>query len=147
MEYHLAQINIARMVGINIDDPIMQEFADNLDKVNALAEQSKGFVWRLKDESNNASAFNPYQDEQIIINISVWKDISSLEAFTYKTFHSDFLRRRKEWFVKYGEAHYALFWIEKGSTPSVEEAVDRLSYLQKHGPTERAFSFGRPFEP
>lgn len=50
--YQLAQINVARMIGVNIVDPIMQEFMDNLDGVNQLAENSAGFIWRLKDESN-----------------------------------------------------------------------------------------------
>lgn len=139
--YQIAQINVARMIGVNIDDPIMKEFADNLDTVNELAEKSEGFVWRLKDESNNAAAFDPYEDEQIIINISVWEDVKSLENFTYKTFHTDFLRRRKEWFMKYGKAHYALWWIEEGKFPSVEECVERLDYLQKNDPSERAFNF------
>ena len=147
MSHQLAQINVAKMVGINIEDPVMKEFADSLDRVNALAEKSKGFVWRLKDETNNAASFNPYDDEQIIINVSVWEDLLSLEAFTYQTFHADFVRRRKEWFTKYAQAHYALWWIEKGSTPSVEEAVERLTYLQNHGPTKKAFSFSKRFEP
>lgn len=139
--HQLAQINVARMIGVNIDDPIMKEFVDNLDRVNELAESSSGFVWRLKDESNNASSFNPYNDEQIIINISVWEDVESLEQFTYKTFHTDFLKRRKEWFMKYGQAHFALWWIEKGQFPTIDQAVERLEYLQKNGPSEYAFSF------
>lgn len=139
--YQLAQINVARMNGVNIDDPIMQEFVDNLDKVNQLAENSVGFIWRLKDESNNASGFNPYNDEKVIINISAWKDIESLEEFTYRTFHTDFLKRRKEWFNTYGNAHFALWWIKKSEFPSVEESVERLEYLQINGPSERVFNF------
>ncbi|WP_299532677.1 DUF3291 domain-containing protein [Ulvibacterium sp.] len=141
MKYQLAQINVARMIGVNIEDPIMQEFVDNLDNVNELAENSAGFIWRLKDESNNASNFNPFNDEQVIINISVWKDIESLENFTYKTFHTDFLKRRKEWFHKYGKAYFALWWIEEGRYPSIEDAMERLEFLQLNGVTERAFNF------
>jgi len=143
--YQLAQINVARMIGVNIDDPIMKEFVDNLDKVNQLAESSEGFVWRLKDESNNAASFNPFNDEKIIINISVWENISSLEQFTYKTFHTDFLKRRKEWFNKYGKAHYALWWIEKGNFPSIDESISRLEHLQMNGPSQRAFDFKLKF--
>ncbi|GEM53112.1 hypothetical protein EB1_29020 [Empedobacter brevis NBRC 14943 = ATCC 43319] len=139
--YQLAQINIAKMIGINIDDPVMKEFVDNLEHVNQLAENSDGFIWRLKDETNNATEFNPYHDEQIIINISVWKDIESLENFTYRTFHTDFLKRRKEWFSKYGEAHYALWWIKNNEFPTIREAVERLDYLQKNKETDYAFSF------
>ncbi len=141
MEYQLAQINVARMIGVNIDDPIMKEFVDNLDKVNEVAENSEGFVWRLKDESNNAAGFNPYHDEQVIINLSLWEDVEPLKNYIYKTMHASFLKRKKEWFQKYGEAHYALWWIEKGSLPRVEQALARFKYLQKHGSTEKAFDF------
>ena len=141
MNYQIAQINVARMVGVNIDDPVMQEFVDNLDRVNALAEHSSGFIWRLKDESNNASSFNPFNDEQVIINISVWADVESLENFTYRTFHTDFLKRRKEWFKRYGTAHFALWWIEEGKYPTIEEAVERLGSLQQNGATSHAFTF------
>lgn len=143
--YQLAEINVAEMIGVNIDDPIMKEFVDNLDAVNQLAEESEGFVWRLKDESNNAASFNPYNNEQIIINISVWDTIETLEHFTYKTFHTDFLRRRKEWFAKYGKVSYALWWIPKDAFPTIEECVERLKYLEVHGPTANAFNFKTKF--
>ncbi|CAL2095056.1 DUF3291 domain-containing protein [Tenacibaculum sp. 190524A02b] len=143
--YQLAQINIGRIVGVNMEDPIMKEFVDNLDKVNELAEGSEGFVWRLKDESNNAASFNPYNDEQVIINISVWETVEALENFTYKTFHTDFLKRRKEWFQKYGKAHYAMWWIKEGEFPTVEEAVEKLDYFQKNGASEKAFDFRKRF--
>lgn len=147
MKYLLAEINIAKMIGVSIEDPVMKEFVDNLDRVNALAEKSEGFIWRLKDDSNNASSFNPYDDVQTIINVSVWENVASLEAFTYKTFHSDFLKRRKEWFTKYGSAHYALWWIQETDEVTLEEAVARLDYLQKNGPSTRAFSFTQRFSP
>ena len=140
-KYQLAQINISRMIGVNINDPIMKEFVDNLDKVNNLAEQSEGFVWRLKDENNDATSFNPYNDEQVIINISVWQSIASLETFVYKTVHTDFLKRRKEWFQKFGKVTTAMWWISEGDFPSVENAVEQLDYLQKNGPSQKIFDF------
>jgi hypothetical protein len=146
-KYQLAQINIAQMKGVNIDDPIMKEFVDNLDEINALAENSEGFIWRLKDDSNNATSINPYQNEQILVNISVWESIESLETFTYKTFHTDFLKRRKEWFELFGKAYYALWWISKGQFPTIQEAVDKLGYLQKNGATEAVFDFKTIFLP
>jgi hypothetical protein len=145
--YNLAQINIARMKGVNIEDSVMKDFADNLDQVNALAENSRGFVWRLKDESNNATSINPYQDEKILVNVSVWENIESLENFTYKTFHTDFLKRRKEWFELFGKAYYALWWIPKGHFPTTQEAVERLEHLQKNGASETAFDFKNRFLP
>ena len=146
-KFQLAQINIARMKGVDINDPVMKEFVDNLDKVNAIAEDSEGFVWRLKDEENNATSFNPYQDEQVIINISVWENIETLENFMYKTLHSDFLRRRKEWFQKFGNASFAMWWILENQFPTIQDAVDNLDYLQKNGPTNLAFDFKNKFLP
>jgi hypothetical protein len=140
-EYQIAEINVARMKGININDPITKEFVDNLDKVNALAESSQGFVWRLKDESNNATNLNPYNDEQVIINISVWQSIETLEDFIYKTFHTEFLKRRKEWFQSYGKAYTAMWWIPQGQFPPIQEAIEKLDYYQKNGPSELVFDF------
>jgi hypothetical protein len=146
-EYQIAEINIARMKGININDPVMKEFVDNLDKVNALAESSPGFVWRLKDESNNATNLNPYNDEQVIINISVWRSIETLENFIYKTFHTEFLKRRKEWFQSYGKAYTAMWWIPKGQFPAIEEAIEKLDYYQKNGPSALVFDFRNKYLP
>ena len=144
-EYHIAEINVARMKGVTIDDPIMKEFVDNLDWVNNLAENSKGFVWRLKGEGNDATSLNPYDDEQVIINISVWKTIESLENFVYKTFHTDFLKRRKEWFLSYGKVYTAMWWVPKGAYPTVQEAVERLDYLKKNGASNKVFDFRNKF--
>lgn len=143
--YQLAQINIAHMKGADIEDPIMKEFVDNLDRVNALAERSEGFVWRLKDDSNNATNLNPYDDVQIIVNISVWESIETLEQFTYKSFHTDFVRRRKEWFHLFGKAYYALWWIPAGQFPTAEAAKERMDHLQKNGASEYAFDFKNKF--
>ena len=144
-KYRLAEINIARMKGVDINDPIMQEFVDNLDKVNAVAESSNGFVWRLKDDNNNATSLNPYDDEQVIINISVWETIETLEHFMYKTFHTEFLKRRKEWFQTFGKAYTAMWWIEEGKYPTMQEAVDKLGYLQKNGASIVVFDFKHKF--
>jgi hypothetical protein len=147
MSYHLAQINVARMLGTNIDDPVMQEFVDNIDRINALAEASPGFIWRLQDESNDATSFNPYGDEQLIINISVWEDVDTLRAFVFRTGHADFVRRRKAWFRKFGKAYMAMWWLPASQVPTVDEAVARLAHLQTHGPSAYAFDFKALFLP
>ncbi|TRX34043.1 DUF3291 domain-containing protein [Flavobacterium sp. ZT3R18] len=144
-EYQLAEINIARMKGVAINDPIMKEFVDNLDKVNEIAEQSEGFVWRLKDEDNNATNLNPYNDEQIIVNISVWDSIESLEHYMYKTFHSEFLKRRKEWFQSFGQVSTAMWWVKKGEIPDINQAMEKLDYLQKNGVSEIVFNFKQKY--
>ena len=47
--FHLAQLNIGRFRA-PLDDPIMEGFRTQLDPINALADQSPGFVWRLQTE-------------------------------------------------------------------------------------------------
>jgi hypothetical protein len=143
--FQIAEINIARMKGVDINDPVMKEFVDNLDKVNAVAENSEGFVWRLKDDNNNATAINPYNDEQVIINVSVWESIETLEDFMYKTFHSEFLRRRKEWFQAFGKVTTAMWWVPEGKFPTIEEAVQKLADLQQNGPSAAVFDFKKKF--
>lgn len=144
-EYQLAEINIAKMKGVNIGDPIMKEFVDNLEKVNEIAENSDGFVWRLKDEDNNATNFNPYNDEQIIVNYSIWENIETLEHYMYKTFHSEFLKRRKEWFQTFGQVSTAMWWVKKGEIPDITEAMEKLDYLQKNGASEIVFNFRQKY--
>lgn len=147
MTHQLAELNVGRFRGVDIHDPIMKEFADNLDKINALAESYDGFIWRLKDENNNATAFNPYEDERIAVNMSVWRNIESLENFAYKSGHVDFLRRKREWFENFGSAYLVLWWIPIDTLPTLEEAIALLDYLQLHGSTLHAFTFKNQFEP
>ena len=144
-DYQLAEINIARIKGVTINDPIMKEFVDNLDNVNEIAEKSEGFVWRLKEEDNNATNLNPYNDEQIIVNYSIWDNIETLEHYMYKTFHSEFLKRRKEWFQAFGQVSTAMWWVKKGEIPDLTEAIEKLDYLQKNGPSEIVFNFRKKY--
>ncbi len=134
------------MKGISIDDPEMKDFRDNTDTVNALAERAKGFVWRDVLDPNATPVPNVLNDEQVLINFSVWEDITSLQEFTYKTFHATIMKRQKEWFQKYGTAHYALWWIRSGEIPPEQEAIERLTYLQENGASQRAFTFKDAFE-
>ena len=143
--WHLAQINIARMIGVNINDPVMAKFVAQLDEVNALAEGSPGFVWRLKDENNNATNLNPYNDDRIIINLSVWQTLEDLQKFVYQGRHTEVLRSRKDWFVNFGKPFTTLWYVPAGHKPTVEEATDRLKSLQEQGPTPYAFDFKTRF--
>jgi hypothetical protein len=143
--WHLAQINIAKILGENIEDPVMAKFVVQLDEVNALAENSPGFVWRLKEESNNATSLNPYNDNRIIVNMSVWETLDDLIKFVYRGRHAQVLRSRREWFVSFGKPFTTLWYIRAGETPTVEEAKKRLQSLQDNGPTEFAFDFKTRF--
>jgi heme-degrading monooxygenase HmoA len=145
MKFHLAQINIGKITGININDPIMKTFVDQLEEVNALAEGSKGFVWRLKDENNNATNFNPFGDDTIIVNISVWESMEDLQNFIFKGKHAEALRNRKQWFVNFGKPYTAFWYVPAGQVPTVEEAIERLTYLQNNGASAYAFDFKNQF--
>jgi hypothetical protein len=140
----LAQINIARLVA-PIDDPRIAEFVAQLDEVNALADQSAGFVWRLKSDSGNATDITYSEDPFVIVNMSVWESIESLKEFTYGSRHLSVFRDRQKWFEKMPLPHYCMFWIPDGHIPTVRQARERLEHYQKHGATTQAFWFSQPF--
>lgn len=142
--YHLAQINIGRLLA-PIDDPQIADFVANLDPINALADDHPGFVWRYQTDEGNATATRPYDDDRILVNFSVWKDLESLRSYTYSGAHLAIMRRRREWFERFAEAFIALWWVPAGHTPSVAEAVERLEYLKQHGPSPEVFTFRVPF--
>lgn len=139
-ESHIAQINIARALA-PLDDPIMAGFVARLDEINALAEASPGFVWRLKTESGNATEVNAFDDERILVNMSVWRSPEQLKDYVFRSVHVEVMRQKKSWFERAADVNTALWWIAAGHTPTVEEAQERLQYLRKHGESEFAFSF------
>ena len=120
---------------------------DALEPVNALADESPGFVWRLQDDTGDATSLQFFADPLIIINMSVWESIDALFAFAYKTPHVEYFRRRREWFDKFESMHLALWWVEPGTAPTPEEGLARLDHLNEHGPTPHAFTFKKRFEP
>ena len=141
---HLAQINIARLLA-PIDDPLLAEFVAQLPPINALADSSPGFVWRLQTESGDATSIQVYEDDMIIVNLTVWEDVESLREFAYKSAHAGVMRDRKKWFEKFDGPYYALWWVPAGHIPSTQEAKERLEHLREHGDSEYAFSFQHPF--
>lgn len=142
--FHLAQVNIGRAVA-PMDSPEMAGFVSLLAPINALADRSPGFVWRLQTESGNATEILPYDDPAININMSVWESVEALKEFVYKSGHIVPLRDRLKWFEKPAEAHMAMWWIPAGHIPTVEEAKKRLQYRRTQGETVAAFSFAKPF--
>jgi hypothetical protein len=143
--YELAQLNIALMKE-PLESPGMADFVANLDRINALAESSPGFVWRLKTEEGNATALRPL-GEDTLVNVSVWKDVESLNKYVYGSAHVEIMRRRKEWFERMREAYLVLWWVPGGHRPSVSEAIAKLELLRAKGPTKDAFTFRRAFPP
>lgn len=144
--YHLAQVNIARMRA-PLDDPLMADFVARLDEINALADRSPGFIWRLQSEGGEAPAtyLRPYEDERILFNLSVWESIEQLKEYVYTTAHGEVMRKRREWFEKFKGMYQALWWVKAGHIPTVAEAKQRLEYLEAHGETAHAFIFKRTF--
>jgi hypothetical protein len=142
-KYQLAQLNIAALKA-PLDSPQLKDFVDNLDRINELAENSAGFVWRLKGDGNDATSLRPL-GENVIINMSVWRDVKSLSDYAYKSAHVEIMRRKREWFTRMGEMHMALWWVPEGHEPTVAEAVARLEHLRRHGPSAEAFTFGEAY--
>jgi Domain of unknown function (DUF3291) len=141
--YELAQINIAALKA-PLDSPELKDFVDNLDRINALAESSDGFAWRLMGDGNDATSLRPF-GEDIIVNMSVWRDVAALKAFAYQSAHVHIMRRRREWFTRMADAYMVLWWVPAGHQPTVAEAASRLERLRKHGPSPEAFTFGQAF--
>lgn len=146
MEAHLAQINIGRLRA-PADDPIVAEFMNALDEINALAEASPGFVWRYQTEAGNAVATRPYPDPLMIVNMSVWTSPEALKAYTYQSVHAKFYARRAAWFDKLEQHHLALWWIPAGKLPTVADGQARLEHRRVFGDTPYAFGFKSGFTP
>lgn len=142
----LAQVNIARMK-TPLEDPAMAGFVNRLDEINALAERSPGFVWRLQTSEGNATYLRPYDDDRILFNMSVWESIETLKQYVYQSTHAELLRQRADWFSRFEGVSAALWWVPAGHQPSIDEAKKRLAHVAEHGPTPYAFTFKNPFPP
>ena len=145
--YQLAQANIARMRA-PLESAVMEGFRSQLERINAVADASPGFVWRLQSDEGDATAIRAFDDPLMLVNMSVWESLEALHAYVYKSEHVGPLRGRRAWFEPLtGQASLALWWIPGGHTPTVAEAVERLGLLCARGPTADAFSFREPFPP
>ncbi|MDT0540665.1 DUF3291 domain-containing protein [Croceitalea sp. P059] len=146
MKYHLTQANIARF-NASLDSPIMKEFVDFLEPVNKFAEESNGFVWRLKDDTGRSASYieSPFKDEMMAVNISVWKDLDSFKAFVYGTVHSYFLKNKKKWFDIKGPSQFVMWWLPVNELPSLQMAKNKLEELELNGDTASAFSMKQLF--
>ncbi|WP_433471892.1 DUF3291 domain-containing protein [Spirillospora sp. CA-142024] len=142
--YHLAQFNVATL-RFPLDDPRAADFVALLEPVNALADGTPGFVWRLVEEGEaDATGMRP-AGEDVIINFSVWESAEALWDFVYRSAHLETMRRRREWFQRHAEAHAVLWWIPAGHVPSVGEALERLALIRANGPSPRAFTFNASY--
>ena len=144
--HHLAQVNIGRMRA-PLDSSVMADFVALLDEINALADSSPGFVGRLQGQGNDATSLRPFDDDFMIVNMSVWESLDDLRAYVYKSAHTPVMRRRREWFEQFEGAFVALWWVEAGHLPTVGEAKERRLHLNAYGPTADVFTFKQPFAP
>lgn len=144
-QYYLAQVNTATLRA-SLHDPQMADFVAQIRAINAIADADPGFVWRLRSEgAEDATSIRAFEDERILITLTVWKSLEALSDYVYRSAHAGVMRDRRRWFEKADQPILALWWIPVGHLPSVEEAKERLEYLRYHGSTPYAFSFGKPF--
>ena len=142
--WHLAQINVGRLTA-PLGDPQTADFFAALDRINALADASPGFVWRLQDESGNATGIRPTSDPLFAVNMSVWENAAALFDFVYRSAHTSVMARRREFFRTFEGPYQALWWILAGQRPTVDEGIARLWKLEHFGPTCDAFTFKTRF--
>jgi uncharacterized protein DUF3291 len=142
-KYQIAELNVAELKA-PLDSPELKDFVDNLDRINALAESSPGFAWRLKGDGNDATSLRPLGDN-VIVNLSVWNDVNALRDYVYKSAHVEILRRKREWFARMAKAYMVLWWVPKGHEPTPAEAVAKLMLLRERGPSAEAFTFAEAY--
>jgi len=130
-----------------LDDPAMAGFAERLEPLNALADTSPGFVWRLQTEEGDATEIDVFGDELVLFNMSVWESVEALESYVYKSQHVKAVQKRSEWFERPKKSPLVLWWIEAGMLPTIEEGKARLENLWADGPTAEAFTFRHRFDP
>ncbi|ANZ36859.1 hypothetical protein BBK82_13030 [Lentzea guizhouensis] len=146
MNLELAQVNISRLLA-PLDSPQLAEFVAALDPVNAVADTAPGFRWRLQNEDGNATALRVFDDDWLIVNMSVWESPQALLDYVYGEAHRAVLRGRRQWFHAPAEAMTALWWVPAGHRPSITEAEERLVHLRAHGPTSEAFTLKQIYDP
>jgi len=144
--FDLAQVNIG-VLRAPRDSPLIADFVANLEPINALADASPGFVWRLQGEGGDATSFRAFDSDTILINMSTWESLEALQAFVYRTAHTGVMRRRREWFEPMADLYMALWWVRAGHRPEIAEAEEKLQLLQRVGPSPDAFTFRQPFPP
>ena len=141
----LAQVNVA-LPAAPLESPVMSGFVKAIDDVNWLADRSPGFVWRLPPQDGPVT-FGRLGDDRVIVTVSIWTHFEALQQYVYRTGHALFMQRRNRWFVPIGGFTTAMWWIDEGHRPSLDEGLGRLLHLRMHGPTPHAFSLRRQFDP
>ena len=140
---HIAELNIGRLIAPD-DDPRVAEFMEAIDKINGLGKRMPGFVWMMEGSGapNTGNTDTKLSsDPQLVTNMTVWEDVASLENFVFNTVHKQFYDRREEWFEVLGRQHFVMWYVQDGHKPTLDEALERLAYKEKHGDSDHAFGW------
>ena len=153
------------------DDPIMKGFTDRIDGVFDSAHNTEGFIGRYDRFSGefhrgahpseavhapghpgvgSDSHVDFYAELPGLIaeTLSIWTNLESVAAFSYRGLHSEALSKRAKWFAKSDHPVYVAWWVDDDDDqlPNWTEAGRRLTHLHDHGPTPTAFDFKSPFD-
>lgn len=142
--YHVAQVNIAHL-RTPLTDPMMSAFVGSVAQIDALAARAPGFVWQLQSPETPSIPFRVFDNDAIIVNLSVWESVEALYDFTYTGDHVAVFRRRRDWFHRMETPMLCLWWVAAGERPTLDDARAKLHYLHTHGATPLAFTFKRGF--
>src|SRR3954463_5849751 len=119
--FHLAQVNISRLLA-PLDSELLSDFVAELEPVNALADAAPGFVWRLQTEDGDATAVRVFDDDALIVNMSVWASLPAFSDFVFRSLPVEVMGRRRQGFEPMRQAITALWWVSAGHRPTVAEA-------------------------
>lgn len=136
---YLAQFNITK-IRYPIDDPRMKDFLEGIDFIHSIADRM-GIVYRVKDESGNATRIQVFNDPEIIPNLSMWPDIDTLKKFVYNTIHKKYMNRKNEWFFPETKVQNVFWWVLEDHKPTMREGEIRYLHLLEHGSSEYAFDW------
>ncbi|MEP3630612.1 MAG: DUF3291 domain-containing protein [Hyphomicrobiales bacterium] len=138
---HIAELNLSEWK-IDANSDAARGFLDNVDKVNAVADRAKGFVWRLLDEQRDEFGRNPVCDtDNVLMTLSVWESAEDLEDFVWNTVHKRIYNRKNDWFGKMTGHELIMWWVDEGDIPTLENARERMDHLNEFGNTDFAFGW------
>jgi hypothetical protein len=134
-------------------EPVMAGLIRRIDEINRLAEESKGFVWRIPDSEATRESFEVFRADfpgfdpaRFFYNMSVWESVEDLRAYTLYSAHAEMVYERRQWLDSIAGANVALWWIPAGHRPTVAESAERLRQVRTFGPTPDAFTLRKWFE-
>ena len=146
MTLHLAEFNFGTLAH-PWDDPRIAGFQNAIAQVNAIAERSPGFVWRLSDDDMEATQEDPEgplsDRPNTASTLSVWEDAETLYRFVTKTLHARIMKGAPDWFVPGDSGFLVCWWVPAGTRPTVAEGMAQWHHLRAHGDSDNCFGGAR----